>query len=201
MHTNVLSPQPPSSGITTNKFFLPETASEPVEPTFTTSKPSITTCPPPMVTGETANEVICVTTTTAPQRTSQRPQPSQKLAEGSPHEVIQAINLFGSSLAQRMQVLVLQLQGVDPTSFAKYYRKLGECIISLAEANELLSGETIRVIQQYLTAVENRNAMNAEQVIKKMARDKSRIYDSEFSAWAAPLKIMARSLASATSSL
>ena len=77
--------------------------------------------------------------------------------------------------------------------FLKYYSKLGDCIIHLAEQG-VLSADTISVLGRYIAGLEMGNGQAATEAIKTMAARKQRLYTEELSAWAAPLKIMARAL-------
>ncbi|EFO62997.1 Sec31 [Giardia lamblia P15] len=155
--------------------------------------PSITAPAPPTVNGAVSTEVVQVTTTTAPQARAPRRQPTQSLPAGQPHDVIHNIATNGSANAERFRALVLRYADVDQLGFLKYYAKLGDCIIHLAEQG-VLSADTISVLGRYIAGLEMGNGQAATEAIKGMAARKQRLYTEELSTWAAPLKIMARAL-------
>ncbi|EET01974.1 Putative WD-repeat family protein [Giardia duodenalis] len=188
------SPQMPVISITQPTSIMPISSPGMPQPEMPVTAPPLITAPaPPTVDGAVSAEVVQVATTTAPQTRALRRQPTQSLSTGQPLDVIRNIATNGSANAERFKALVLRYAEVDQMGFLKYYSKLGDCIIHLAEQG-VLSADTISVLGRYIAGLEMGNGQAATEAIKTMAARKQRLYTEELSAWAAPLKIMARAL-------
>lgn len=73
---------------------------------------------------------------------------------------------------QRFKALVLRYADVDQLGFLKYYTKLGDCIIHLAEQG-VLSADTISVLGRYIAGLEMGNGQAATEAIKVWQRASS----------------------------